>query len=442
MHQSLVDLRHSATHSDLPTESLLVEESEHALNWLEVNYWQAQCNKYKRKNSKLRERVVNYKIKATSALKKQKQTIEQMEIIDSIIKQCSRVNMIEDTIIPLFINDVGVFIPNNDILQSSIMSHWLIEHLKNQFSPDSPPPSSLHQFQGFPLITIEPPPNPLLYLWKPLLDQFAMNFPHFLSVLIPALVSLLYKNAEDEKIYSETLKKTQYSLSLPFSGENILILFRDIQNLMVLSWINYLITNYFPLSQKNKKSKSKKKKQKASSIPQMHPPFSLLWKQSMSQFSKWGRFLANLFSSYVASTQPDFPLLLQLNESIETAQLPKANKSSKKNNASDNSNSNSNSISLAEIESFLKVLFFYFIFNPPLLFVPYSSSPKPSGKSNIPWKLCDEWLDCPIGCLPSGFPDLTLPTHLDNLQHCKFLFCRQLRIPVLFTFSFSQFCRS
>ena len=50
----LVDIRHEATHNELPSLALLRLAAERALEWLHTNYWQAQADHIAAEHARIR----------------------------------------------------------------------------------------------------------------------------------------------------------------------------------------------------------------------------------------------------------------------------------------------------------------------------------------------------------------------------------------------------
>ena len=316
--QSLIDTRHSATHAALPSLNTLINEMNTAFNWLRNHYWEQQSAKHKDGILRLRNSLLEYRLQTSNHLRKGTvRKLEQGESIRRVMKQCESMNMIQDSVVPLLLNE-GFIFPSDEQIQSSVMKNWLLEHYNENGITVSNENNSL------PLEAILPPPSPLLTIWKPVIDSFSQTWPHFYYVLLQSIIRSL-----SDFTHSSNTKSSSVNIPLP-SGDTLLPVL-EVRNLILCSWIIVLIDEYSPLyndeSKKEKKKKVPKQKSKNSvSLKKYHdmiqPDFNVLWRQCMLIHSKWGRVLSSIFQSRTTDLtkekRTNIPVLLDLNKDIES----------------------------------------------------------------------------------------------------------------------------
>merc|ERR1711964_275720 len=122
----------------------------------------------------IRSAILSYRLKASMfPCKGNIRKAEQAESIQKILSQCENVNMIQDTIIPLLLEN-GCLLPSDEVLQSSLMITWLEDHYgMNERAMNTKSTGQM------PLEVIGEPPGPLLTIWGPVIDLFAKTWNNF-----------------------------------------------------------------------------------------------------------------------------------------------------------------------------------------------------------------------------------------------------------------------
>lgn len=304
--QSLVEVRHSATHAELPSLNILVREMNNAMLWLRLNYWDRQSYNHSTSLINIKNSLLDYRLKVTTMLRKgQVRLLEQGESIDEIVQHCDTLNMIQDTVVPLLLEE-GCLLPSEDILQSSLMKSWLKNHYEQNNQKN----------HKIPLETVSDPPRPLIDVWFPVIETFTKKWPHFYSVLLQSMVQMLLKS----NIIQEETKQTKmisFDISSNNGGtNNILLTKEDVRNLILCSWISFLVPKFSEDKTTSKKEQKKINQNKSKSFHKnaknkkkpsdplnllvvqqetLQPNFKILWRQTIVIHHIWARFLSNYF---------------------------------------------------------------------------------------------------------------------------------------------------
>jgi ribosomal biogenesis protein LAS1 len=430
--QTLVDIRHTSTHSSLPRLEHLIEEANKALDWLRENYWHAQSIRHSVTENTIKQAFLKYRSKASSLLQRDKlREPEQTELIKGVLKQCQTVNVIQDTIIPLLL-DPGALVPNRELLQSSTMSKWL-ESLY-QTNQEKATYRSLELLELVEKqFTLIPPPEPLVLLWKPALDEFSAVWPHFFSTLIESITGSILQTKSVKTTLQAKPKKLAKTL-IHFGADNSLVISEaDVVNLILLCWLGFLLGSIRSQSTQRQKNKGKSKSKSPKATPKgpvslssaqsmIPPPLKALVKLALNHHTVWGRMLAKCFYNSLPhparvsiETLQDFS---NLNLHIEELTYSEVIMQSKfKLPALSSSYQGPSSL-----EAFEAIVVIQYIESV----IPHmnpSTNPIRKGENvlvNEAWQISENWASCPIGSLPSGFPELTLPIHLNFPDQCKF----------------------
>ncbi|KAI8337152.1 Las1-like-domain-containing protein [Chlamydoabsidia padenii] len=174
--QYFVQLRHAATHEELPSLVVLRQASIQALRWLDNNYWSAQIREdalttvNEESLKTMSELITEYKEKRKAYLKKQTTdgNLSYMKYIKKLIPMLSS-DILQESIIDLLLKNGG-----------------LVPTAKKK----RPSPQDNSLSKG------------LIMLWQPLLQELDKEFPNFATGIISAILDRIDDGANFMVDYS------------------------------------------------------------------------------------------------------------------------------------------------------------------------------------------------------------------------------------------------
>ncbi|KAI9309347.1 Las1-like-domain-containing protein [Cunninghamella echinulata] len=210
----LVQVRHAATHGDLPTLYMLRRGCIQALQWLYDNYWVLEINPEalqvidEKTNFKLRTLLNYYKISRKAYLKGEQNQSMYMKTLDNFFKAVSP-NIIQECIIPLIIGAGGI-VPTS--IKKRVTSDLKL-------------------------------PDQLIALWMPLLEGMSDRFPNFIFELICAIVNEL--DNTDNYMSNENLIIPSTSLASGYIDQENEKKRHPTYPLTLACWLRYFITQSY-----------------------------------------------------------------------------------------------------------------------------------------------------------------------------------------------------
>ena len=414
--QSLIEVRHAATHAVLPPLSVLVEQMNRAMDWLCEHYWKPQADKHRNTMNKMRDALTEYRTAAIRLISQGKQEgLEEHEKIKELFSCCDVVNSIQDTLVPLLMEE-GCLFPSHAVLQSSLLKNWLIEHFKSNEELSA---SSDGTTDRVPLQCVSHPPTPLLCIWRPVLSAFSETWPHFFSVLFQSMVNLLLQG--EEQIGSTFGGRRIPSVILPLASGEVIVTGEEVQRLILCSWVNYLWDEYGSFDPVPTESLSEDYVL-TRSHNMLQPDLQMLYRQSMMCHTKWARYLSALFRdrkhnsgtakrkrnkkkhAAQAKIREKLTALEQVSLQMESLIRDHAQLQSgllAETDKMEEETTNDMDDVTTSLEEFERILG---------LGIPNATGEEMAN----PWVRCSEWMTCPIGTMPSSSStDLRLPTTLD-----------------------------
>ncbi len=183
--RSLVDLRHEATHGDLPSLTRLNAAAIMALEWLHNRYWRIQADHLERVDLNIRNFLDAYQL----ALQDENGEENMIELINNV-NQYIASNQVRSNLIPLLVGktEFDVNDKNNKIntVQGTVVKPFQvlnkkIRKNKNKYGPKT----KQEEFDGKQNFDVTS------RMWLPLIRKFQLIWPHFSTCFFFQLVSRL-----------------------------------------------------------------------------------------------------------------------------------------------------------------------------------------------------------------------------------------------------------
>eukprot|EP00002_Diphylleia_rotans_P000140 TRINITY_DN10077_c0_g1_i2.p1 TRINITY_DN10077_c0_g1~~TRINITY_DN10077_c0_g1_i2.p1 ORF type:complete len:498 (+),score=101.78 TRINITY_DN10077_c0_g1_i2:47-1540(+) len=180
--QFFVDLRHDATHSELPSIQSLRYAADRAILWLQDNYWNRQVQILDSVSQEIREQLNKY-IRSLDSINTM--TADSLEGYMNAI--CSRMssNGVRDILIPIFI---GEFLINGEELSEKMVG-WRVTK------------------------------------WTPLIKRFSLQWPYFLNYFLSAVMDFMVIPDDYESL--DPAQKTGVNLAYKLVGAILQLLSAD-----------------------------------------------------------------------------------------------------------------------------------------------------------------------------------------------------------------------
>ena len=190
--RELVDLRHEATHGDLPSLTRLKSAALVALNWLHNHYWQVQADHLEKIVTTIRNFLEEY----LAALQDEKGEEKMLRLIEQV-GQRIQTNQVRSHLIPLLVGSKGVGSPSEGAgkhIVNGILAQPLSVLQKDSAKTRK---RSLAEMYSYGPKTKEQEEKQQYdfsvtsRMWLPLIRKFQLTWPHFSTCFFFQLVSRL-----------------------------------------------------------------------------------------------------------------------------------------------------------------------------------------------------------------------------------------------------------
>lgn len=173
--RTLVDLRHEATHGDLPSLARLHSAALMALKWLHVRFWRVQADHFVQLDLNIRSFLDSYQL----ALQDESGEEKMLQLINNVSKYVAS-NQVRSHLIPLLVGrtEFGVNKSMNSIPGIVIKPFQVLNNLTNDKNSNSKsscygPKTKQEELDGKQNFDVTS------RMWLPLIRKFQLTWPHF-----------------------------------------------------------------------------------------------------------------------------------------------------------------------------------------------------------------------------------------------------------------------